>query len=54
MKLFSVAICAGRTAGSAAAYRGLSSHLGAPTGCCVLAMDYRSAPEEPFCGARRL
>ena len=38
----------GFTAGSAAAYRGLSSHLGAATGCRVLAVDYRWAPEEPF------
>ena len=38
----------GFTAGSAAAYRGLSSHLSAATGCRVLAVDYRWAPEEPF------
>lgn len=38
----------GFTAGSAAAYRGLSSHLSASTGCRVLAVDYRWAPEEPF------
>lgn len=38
----------GFTAGSAAAYRGLSSHLSATTGCRVLAVDYRWAPEEPF------
>jgi monoterpene epsilon-lactone hydrolase len=38
----------GFTAGSAAAYRGLSSHLSATTGCGVLAVDYRWAPEEPF------
>jgi epsilon-lactone hydrolase len=38
----------GFTAGSAAAYRGLSSHLSAATGCRVLAVDYRWAPEAPF------
>ena len=38
----------GFTAGSAAAYRGLSSHLSAATGCRVLAVDYRWAPEDPF------
>ena len=38
----------GFTAGSAAAYRGLSSHLSTATGCRVLAVDYRWAPEEPF------
>ena len=38
----------GFTAGSASAYRGLSSHLSAATGCRVLAADYRWAPEEPF------
>jgi epsilon-lactone hydrolase len=38
----------GFTAGSAAAYRGLSSHLSAATGYQVLAVDYRWAPEEPF------
>jgi|SRR5579862_2130867 len=38
----------GFTAGSAVAYRGLSSHLSAATGCRVLAVDYRWAPEEPF------
>jgi epsilon-lactone hydrolase len=38
----------GFTAGSAAAYRGLSAHLSAATGCRVLALDYRWAPEEPF------
>ncbi len=38
----------GFTAGTAAAYRGLSSHLSAATGCRVLAVDYRWAPEEPF------
>ncbi len=38
----------GFTAGSAAAYRGLSSHLSAATRCRVLAVDYRWAPEEPF------
>jgi acetyl esterase/lipase len=38
----------GFTAGSAAAYRGLSSHLSAAAGCRVLAVDYRWAPEEPF------
>jgi acetyl esterase/lipase len=38
----------GFTAGSAAAYRGLSSHLSAATSCRVLAVDYRWAPEEPF------
>src|SRR4029079_8445387 len=38
----------GFTAGSAAAYRGLSSHLSAATDCRVLAVDYRWAPEAPF------
>jgi len=38
----------GFTAGTSAAYRGLSSHLSAATGCRVLAVDYRWAPEEPF------
>jgi epsilon-lactone hydrolase len=38
----------GFTAGTAAAYRGLSSRLSATTGCRVLAVDYRWAPEEPF------
>jgi acetyl esterase/lipase len=38
----------GFTAGSAAAYRGLSSRLSTATGCRVLAVDYRWAPEEPF------
>jgi monoterpene epsilon-lactone hydrolase len=38
----------GFTAGTAAAYRGLSSHLSAATSCRVLAVDYRWAPEEPF------
>jgi epsilon-lactone hydrolase len=38
----------GFTAGSAASYRGLSSHLSAATRCRVLAVDYRWAPEEPF------
>jgi monoterpene epsilon-lactone hydrolase len=38
----------GFTAGTAAAYRGLSSHLSAATRCRVLAVDYRWAPEEPF------
>jgi monoterpene epsilon-lactone hydrolase len=38
----------GFTAGSAAAYRGLSAHLSAATGCRVLAVDYRWAPEAPF------
>jgi monoterpene epsilon-lactone hydrolase len=38
----------GFTAGSAAAYRGLSSQLSAATGCRVLAVDYRWAPEAPF------
>jgi monoterpene epsilon-lactone hydrolase len=38
----------GFTAGTAVAYRGLSSHLSAATGCRVLAVDYRWAPEQPF------
>ena len=38
----------GFTAGTSAAYRGLSSHLSAATGCRVLAVDYRWAPEAPF------
>jgi monoterpene epsilon-lactone hydrolase len=38
----------GFTAGTAAAYRGLSSHLSAASSCRVLAVDYRWAPEEPF------
>ena len=38
----------GFTAGSAVAYRGLSSRLSAASGCRVLAVDYRWAPEEPF------
>jgi epsilon-lactone hydrolase len=38
----------GFTAGTASAYRGLSSRLSATTGCRVLAVDYRWAPEEPF------
>jgi acetyl esterase/lipase len=38
----------GFTAGSAVAYRGLSSHLSAASGCRVLAVDYRWAPEDPF------
>ncbi|MFL6795946.1 MAG: alpha/beta hydrolase [Xanthobacteraceae bacterium] len=38
----------GFTAGSAAAYRGLSAHLSAATGARVLAVDYRWAPEAPF------
>src|SRR4029079_4091149 len=38
----------GFTAGSAAAYRGLSSHLGAATGCRVLAGGYRRAAGATF------
>jgi len=38
----------GYTAGSAAAYRGLSARLSSVTGRPVLAADYRLAPEQPF------
>jgi len=38
----------GFTAGTAVAYRGLSARLGTASGCRVMAVDYRFAPEEPF------
>ena len=34
--------------GSARAYRGLVSHLAYATGCRVIAVDYRLAPENPY------
>ena len=38
----------GFTAGSAAAYRGLSTRFSQACGCRVFAADYRLAPENPF------
>jgi acetyl esterase/lipase len=38
----------GFTAGTAVAYRGLSSRLSSASGCRVMAVDYRHAPEQPF------
>jgi len=38
----------GYTAGSAAAYRGLSARLSAACRCPVVSVDYRLAPEHPY------
>src|SRR5262245_27275195 len=38
----------GYATGSAEAFRSLTSHLARATRACVLAVDYRLAPEDPF------
>lgn len=38
----------GFTAGTAVAYRGLSSRYSTASGCRVMAIDYRFAPEQPY------